>query len=62
MKRVTDPRSERILVNTTPDIKQRLEAIAKAYGWSLSLLVHEILMAWLEEKLLAWAEEDKDGV
>ena len=50
-------RSDYIMVHTTPRIKQRLQTIADERGWSLSLLCHEILQAWLEDKSLAWAEE-----
>jgi len=44
------------MVWTTPEIKAQLQAIADERGWSLSLLGHEILKAWLEDKSLAWAE------
>jgi hypothetical protein len=50
MKRTTDPRDSRILINTTPQIKEHLEAIARGCGWSLSLLCHEVLQEWLEQQ------------
>jgi len=53
-------RSAHIMVHTTPEIEERLRAIADARGWSLSLLGHEILKAWLENKSLAWADQVGD--
>jgi hypothetical protein len=54
---VLERRNDNIMVWTTPEIKERLQAIADARGWSLSLLGHEILKAWLNEKSLAWADQ-----
>jgi hypothetical protein len=56
-KIVLERREENIMVWTTAEVKERLQAIANERGWSLSLLGHEILKAWLEEKSLAWAEQ-----
>jgi hypothetical protein len=56
MKRVTNPRSERIWVNVTPEVKERLNEIANERRWSTSLLCYAILQAWLEGKSLARAE------
>jgi hypothetical protein len=55
-KRTIEPRSEYIKLNTDTETKQRLQEIAEARGWSLSLLCHEILQTWLNEKSLAWAD------
>jgi len=55
-KRTIEPRSEYIKFNTDAETKQRLQEIARARGWSLSLLCHEILQTWLNEKSLAWAD------
>ena len=56
-RRTTQPRrSEYIKVNTDPKTKEQLQIIADERGWSLSLLSHEILKAWLEDKSLAWQE------
>ena len=46
---VLERRNDNIMVWTTPEIKAQLQAIAEERGWSLSLLGHEILKAWLEE-------------
>ena len=54
---VLERRNDNIMVWTTPEIKDQLQAIANARGWSLSLLGHEIFKAWLEDKSLAWAEQ-----
>jgi len=54
---VLERRNDNIMVWTTPEIKAQLQTIADERGWSLSLLGHEILKSWLEEKSLAWAEE-----
>ena len=54
---VLERRNDNIMVWTTPEIKEQLQAIADERGWSLSLLGHEILKAWLKDKSLAWAEE-----
>ena len=51
------PRKAHVMVHTTPEIREQLEKIAEERGWSLSLLGHEILKAWLEEKSLAWADQ-----
>jgi len=53
---VLERRNDNIMVWTTPEIKAQLQAIADERGWSLSLLGHEILKAWLEESSLAWTE------
>lgn len=45
--RTIEPRSEYIKINTNPETKRRLQEIAQARGWSLSLLCHEILQTWL---------------
>jgi len=55
-KRIIEPRSEYIKLNTDAETKQRLQEIARVRGWSLSLLCHEILQTWLNEKSLAWAD------
>ena len=46
--RAIKPRSERVMVHTTPEIKKRLQAIADRYGWSLSKAGHRALEYWLE--------------
>jgi len=51
-------RSEQIMVHTTEEIKERLQTIADARGWSLSLLGHEILKAWLEVEYSITSEGD----
>ena len=56
-KRTTEPRSKLIKFNTDPETKERLKAVAKERGWSLSLLCHEVMQTWLNEKSLAWADE-----
>lgn len=57
-RRTKEPRrSEFIKVNVDAETKERLQAIAKAYGWSLSLLCYELLQAWLDKKSLEQTEE-----
>ena len=51
-------RSEQIMVHTTEEIKERLQTMADARGWSLSLLGHEILKAWLEVECSITSEGD----
>ena len=45
--RAIKPRSERVMVHTTPEIKDRLQAVADEYGWSLSKAGHRAFEYWL---------------
>jgi len=37
------PRSERLAINTTLEVKHRLQALADSHGWSLSKAGHMVL-------------------
>jgi len=38
--RAVEPRGERLWFTTTKDVKERITAIARAKGWSVSKTVH----------------------
>jgi hypothetical protein len=57
--RVVSPRSERLAINTTLEVKHRLQALADSHGWSLSKAGHMILVKGLE---FTQAERDLDDL
>ena len=47
-RRAIDPRSARVVINTTAGVRARLEQIARARGWSLSKTGNALLVLGLE--------------
>ncbi|NIM99194.1 MAG: hypothetical protein GTO24_14275 [candidate division Zixibacteria bacterium] len=67
-RRAVSPRSDRLAINTTLEVKHRLQALADSHGWSLSKAGHMILVKGLKftqaerdlEDLLANIEGDTE--
>ena len=57
--RAVSPRSERLAINTTLEVKHRLEALADSHGWSLSKAGHMVLVKGLK---FTQAERDLDDL
>ncbi len=66
--RAVSPRPDRLAINTTLEVKHRLQALADSHGWSLSKAGHMILVKGLKftqaerdlEDLLANIEGDTE--
>ena len=52
------PRGARVVVNTTVELRWRLERIAEVEGWSLSKTAHLVLA----EGLKVWEEKHGDDI
>ena len=48
MKRGSGSRPARVVINTTPEVKAKLEEIARLNGWSLSRVAHLALVEGLK--------------